>query len=283
MLYLVPAAAVLGLLGVFPVYELVRMSMSDVDFSNIVGGSWPNVGLENFRTLDDTGRFGEAFGNTVKFVLVVVGLALLGGMATAVIIRRPSRPRTVLQALLVFAWTLPPIVSGSVWKFLLFTDGVVNDLLGRLGIEPILFLADPDIVLYAVAFVNAWQALPFAAIILKAGLMDIPPELLEAAEVDGASGWRSFFHITLPLLRPVIFVLTVLLIVYALRSFDFIYVMTTGGPGTSSTTLPYLAYREAFEFGEFGRGAAVAVVAGSMIAVAAFVYVHLARRAERAR
>jgi multiple sugar transport system permease protein len=279
-MYLLPAAAFLGLLGVFPLYELVRMSVSEVDFSNIATGDWESVGADNFRALDDSGRFGDASRNTVIFVIIVVSMSMIGGLFVATIIRRPTLPRRTLQALLIFAWTLPPIVSGSVWKFMLFTDGVLNDILVRFGREPTLFLVDSNIALVSVAVVNAWQALPFAAIILKAAMLDVPSEVLEAAEVDGASKWRSFVHVTLPHMMPVILVLTVLISVYALRSFDLIYVMTNGGPGTATTTLPYLAYREAFEFGNFGVAGAIAVVAGVVIAIAAVLYVWLTNRAE---
>jgi len=130
--------------------------------------------------------------------------------------------------------------------------------------------------------VTVWVTVPFAAVVFRAGLMDLPMEVLEAAEIDGAGRWQSFWRITLPLLRPVVLVLAVLIVVYAFRSFDLLYAMTQGGPGTSSTTLPYLAYKEAFQQFDFSTGAAVAVISLMIVSVLAAVYVRVSHREAQA-
>lgn len=265
--------------GIYPLLELFRMSVSTVGFANILDNRWPFVGFDNFSTLFDSPTFSEALTNTLIFVTLVVSISVVGGMAAALALRAATLPRRLTLALLVFVWTLPPVVSGSVWRFLFSSEGVVNEAISRTHIhEPVFWLSDPSLSLYSVAFVNAWAALPFAALVLRAGLMGIPPQTMEAAAVDGASGWRTFWYVTLPQLRPVVLVLIVLITVYAFRSFDFIFIMTLGGPGTSSTTLPYLAYQQAFTLGFFDLGAAVAVIAGLFVAVTAAFYVRLTRR-----
>jgi multiple sugar transport system permease protein len=146
----------------------------------------------------------------------------------------------------------------------------------------VLWLADGRLPLVAVALVNAWASVPFATIVYRAALMDIPQELIEAAAVDGAVPRQIILRIIVPLLRPVIVVLTVVTIVYAFRSFDFIYIMTSGGPGTVSTTLPFLAYREAFQVYKYSVGAATAVIAVLIVLVMALVYMRQVRAEQRA-
>jgi multiple sugar transport system permease protein len=280
--FALPAAAFMAALSVYPLYSLGRMSLSAVSFDNILG-HWRFTGLANVRALFGEDGFSGVLQHTGLFVLIVVVGSLVGGMIAALLIARRSRPTRIVEALLIFAWMLPPVVTGSIWKFLFYSDGAVNGILKSVGGPGVLWLIKPGIVLYAVAFVNAWAALPFAAIVLKAGLVSIPRDTQEAAAVDGANSWKIFWQVTLPQLFPVIAVLVVIVTVYAFRSFDFIYVMTQGGPGTASMTLPYLAYRDAFTVGLFGRGAAAAMVSGAVIAIAAVVYVRLTRKFETRR
>ena len=271
-----PATIFLIAFSVYPLIQLLAMSVSEVSFGNIIRGPWDIVGTRNFEELAGSSAFPEALRNTLVFVTIVTLISMTAGMGVAILIRPSTRISRIAQAVLVLAWTLPPVVSGSAWKFMLFSSGVVNELLGRHD-DPILWLADPGIALFTVATVNAWAAVPFAALVLKAGLLGIPRETEEAAWVDGASARQTFRSVVLPQLRPVVLVLAVLIVVYAFRSFDYIFVMTQGGPGTSSATLPYLGYVLSFRLGFFDRGAAAAVVAGLLVAALAWAYVRASR------
>lgn len=277
--FVLPAALFMVVFAGYPLFEMVRMSVSKVGFENLLG-HWAYVGAKNFTDLFAAPDFSSALKHTLIFVAVVVAVAMVGGMEAALLIQRSTRGTRFVQALLLFSWMLPPVVSGSVWKFLFASNGALNGIFHVFGVKPVLWLVEPGLVLYAVAFVNAWAALPFAAIVLKAGLLGIPRDTQEAGAVDGARSWRVFWQITLPQLLPIVLVLTVIITVYAFRSFDFLFVMTQGGPGTASTTLPYLAYRDAFVIGFFGQGAAAAMVSGLCVAAAALFYVRLTRRAE---
>ena len=274
-----PALAFLAVFAVLPLYEMISMAFGEVGFAEVVSGEWEPT-TRNFRDLPGSRGFRDALENTLVFVALVVVASISLGLATAHVIRLDRLSRRTLQTMMVFAWALPPIISGSVWKFILLGDGVANALLGFVGVDRQLWLADPDKSLYAVTFVTAWQAIPFAALVLKASLLDVPPEQIEAAAVDGARRRHVFVHVTLPHLKPVLVVLTVLITVYAFRSFDLLFVMTQGGPGTSSTTLPFLAWRRAFEFGHFGEGAALACVSSLFIVAAAAYYSRVSRRLE---
>ncbi|MYC44494.1 MAG: sugar ABC transporter permease [Acidimicrobiia bacterium] len=272
-----PALAFLAIFALFPLYEMVSMAFGDVGFAEVVTGEWEHT-TSNFADLPESRGFLDALENTLVFVAIVVVASIAFGLATAHVIRLERLSRRTLQTMMVFAWALPPIISGSVWKFILSGNGVANALLGLVGVDRQLWLADPGKSLYSVAFVTAWQAIPFAALVLKASLLDVPPEQVEAAAVDGATRRHVFVHVTLPHLKPVLVVLTVLITVYAFRSFDLLFVMTQGGPGTSSTTLPFLAWRRAFEFGHFGEGAALACISSAFIVAAAAYYSRVSRR-----
>lgn len=281
-LFLLPAAVYLLLLALYPFLNLVMMSLSEVSAANVVQGNWPFTGLDNVYSLLALNDFLQAVPNTLIYVAIVVGLGMVGGLGSAVVLQRPGVLSGIVLGLMVFTWAMPPVVLGSLWKFLLLPKGLINAVVGGLGLinEPVLWLVNRNLALVSVALVNAWAILPFTALVFRAGLLDIPVEMLEAARVDGASEWQQFLFVKLPLLLPVALILLILTVVYAFRSFDFIYVMTYGGPGISTTTLPFLSYRLTFVNFRFGQGSAVALLTIAVVAVLAVAYVRVTRRAE---
>jgi multiple sugar transport system permease protein len=282
LLFIIPGGVYLLLLALYPFVNLVWMSLSSVTPLNIVRGSWPFTGLANFRSLFHLGDFLLAFKNTLIFVAIVVGVGMLGGLGAATLLQAKGRLSALGLALMVFTWAMPPVVLGSLWKFLLLPGGLVNTGLELFGARPgPLWLVQENIVLVSVALVNSWAVIPFGALVYRAALIDIPVELLDASAVDGATRFQLFTRIKLPLLLPITLILTVLTVVYAFRSFDFIYVMTYGGPGTISTTLPFLSYRLSFINYKYALGASVAVFTVLVVLVLAVVYVRALRRTEQ--
>jgi multiple sugar transport system permease protein len=275
-MFLAPAFVFLSVFAALPFVELVRMSLSDATFGGVVRGDWNFVGLDNFASLPGNPDFRLATVNTLVFTAVVVVLSLAGGLAVATLIARTSLPRGFLQGMIVLSWSMPAVITGNVWRFMFSPDGVVNKLGSFVGMPAQLWLADPQLALYSVSFVAAWQAIPFAALVYKAALMDIPPEQIEAAAIDGATPRQTFWRVVVPQLRPVTLVLVILLMVYALRSFDHIFIMTQGGPGTATTTVPLLAYRTAFSLDNFGLGSAISVIASVLIVFLALAYTRAA-------
>ena len=246
-------------------------------------GDWEFVGTANLEAALADRVFWEAAKATAVFTAVLLMVNLVIGFVVArLLARQDSRLIGAVLALMVLVWALPPVVSGSVWKFLLAGDGAVNAVLVAIGIEPVGWLSSPDLALWAVSLVAAWASLPFAVLIIRGGLLAIPVEVLEAAELDGAGPWRLSRDVLLPLLRPTLAVLAILVILYAFRSFDFVYVMTQGGPGRITNTLPYLAYQTSFKTFSFGAGAAVAVLSMLVIVFLAIPYVASLRREEQA-
>ncbi len=268
-----PAAIFLGLVSIYPLAQLVRMSVSSVT-ARTLNGSWEFIGLDNFIAGFESGQTTPALVRTLIFAGVVTLGAMFGGFVAAVALRTVGRWSDVLLALMVFVWALPPVVTGSVWKFLFANSGLVNTVVMKLGLSDteLPFLYDQYWALGSVAFVTVFAVVPFNTLVTRAALMAIDPEIFEAAALDGASKWQEVRYIMAPATRTTNLVLLVLTIVYGFRSFDFIYVMTYGGPGTATNTLPFLGYLQAFARYDFGLGAATSVFAVLGVIVLAVFY-----------
>lgn len=281
LLFAAPGAVFLGIFALFPLVQLLRMSVSDVSVSTL-NQPWDFIGLQNFQANLGSDNFGDATLNTIIFVAIVTVLGLVGGLAAAILLAKTGRWSGFVLGLMVFIWALPPVVNGSVWKFLLGSSGLFNSVALDTGLrdQVIPFLFDDSLALYSVALVNAWAVVPFNALVFRAAIIGIPGEVFEAARMDGSGRWKEIWHIIVPMVKPATLVLTVLTIVYGFRSFDFIYVMTFGGPGVATTTLPFLGYIQAFVRFDFGRGASTAVVAVLMVLVLAVLYARSVRKEE---
>jgi len=280
-LFLAPAAIFLLTLALYPFVELVRMSLSEVTSDNIFQ-PWPFIGLAGVQRAVGTADFRSAGVNTLIYVGLVVGVSLGGGLASAIALWRGGRAAGFTLALMVFGWALPGLINGTAWRFLLDKRGMVDTILGLFNVAPIYWLVDGRLPLVSVALVNAWAVVPFATLVYRAALLDIPSDVLASADVAGARPAQAIRYIVLPLLKPCTLVLGVLTLVYAFKSFDFIYIMTFGGPGTASTTLPFLSYHTAFEVYRYSQGAAVALVTVAVVLVLALLYLRQVRREERA-
>jgi ABC-type sugar transport system permease subunit len=243
---------------------LVDTSLREVSLGTAARPDNPFVGLENYRTLAADPDFRGAVPRTIAFLVSTVAVQLVVGIALAQVLAQKMRGLAFPRFVVYFVWLLPPVVSGAVWKFALdgSEQGAVNTALIALGVidDPILFLTEPLVAMTVIAFVNAWAGIPFVAIVMTAALKDVPEDLYEAARMDGASASRRFGHITLPSVAPTIGILSALLIIYSFKAFDYIFVLTQGGPGTSTATVPFLAYLVSFVQFDFGVGSAIGLL-----------------------
>lgn len=273
LLFMLPAGIFLGLLSIYPMVQLVRMAFSRVTAATL-NGHWEWTGLTNIRTGWASGATPQALLRTLAFVAIVTFLGMALGLGSAIAIRTRGWWSGILLAIMVFVWALPPVVNGSVWKFLLGSSGLVNTLLIALHLrqQPAPFLYDQHWALASVAFVSSIAVIPFNVLVYRAALLNIDPEVFEAAAIDGANKWQEIRHIMVPSVRPTTLVLLVLTIVYGFRGFDFIYVMTYGGPGTATNTLPFLGYLQAFVRYDFGLGASTSVITVVGVLVLAVIY-----------
>lgn len=216
----------------------------------------------------------------VTLVLFAVSLVLQLGAGTwiAMLLYRAKRLPGALRSLLISPFIMPPVVVGMMWLVILDPSiGAANFLLEKIGLPPSLWLASPQWVIPTVALIDTWQWTPYVALIVLGGLQSLPPNVFEAAQIDGTSRWRTFWRITLPMLGPTLVTAAILRSVDLLRFFDIIYITTQGGPGDASTTLNIYGFRQGFEFFELGYAAAI-MVSLSAIVLGAVLTMMRARR-----
>ncbi|MBA8815327.1 multiple sugar transport system permease protein [Microbacterium halimionae] len=282
------AAPLIAYLLAFYAYPLIRsidLSVHDYTIRAFVQGNAEFVGLQNYIEIFSSSLFLKSLWITFAFVFGSLIFQYIFGLALAVFFRGNFRLSGILRALFLVPWLLPLIVSGSVWSWMLNSDnGIVNAFLSTFGIGQINWLTSPDTALFAVIIANIWLGIPFNLVILYSGLQNIPEDLYEAASLDGAGGWRQFWSITFPLLRPVSAITLLLGLVYTLKVVDIIWIMTGGGPANATTTLAIWSYREAFGTGQPDLSPAAAV--GNILIVIAlifgFFYLRIQRRQENA-
>jgi multiple sugar transport system permease protein len=276
-----PAVVLLAVFLAGPVLWAFHASFTNAGLTgrNARNPDW--IGLENYQRLLVDPAFPLSLGLTVLFVLgsAVLGQNLLG-LALAVLMRRARRAvSAVVGTTVVAAWVLPEIVAAFAAYAYFSRDGTLNQLLGGLGLD------QPDWLyswpMTAVVLANIWRGTAFSMLVYRAALNDIPSEVAEAAQIDGAGGWQRFAYITLPMIRGSIATNLMLITLQTLAVFTLIWVMTAGGPANASSTLPILAYQEAFKFGDIGYGTAVATVLILIGAVFGAVYIRLLRESKR--
>ncbi|QDZ16097.1 carbohydrate ABC transporter permease [Humibacter ginsenosidimutans] len=280
--FALPGFVYLLIFALYPMYQLVVMSLSDVTSANILG-AWSFNGFSNFASTTSSAAFGVSVANTLILVASLLLIGLIGGTIAALALQRSGWLTNLTLGLMIFVWALPPVVAGNLWKFLLSDTGVVNSALMSTGAihKPILWLVDSHLALLSIVLISGWLVLPFGALVVRSALLDVPQDLLEAASLDGAGGLSRFWYVTLPHLRPTLWVLAVLLVVNAFRSFDLIYVLTGGGPGNATYTLPFLAYQQAFQTFQYGIGSATSILSLLIVLALALAYGWVQRKDAR--
>jgi multiple sugar transport system permease protein len=281
--FLAPIVVYLAAFYAYPLYRNLDLSLRNYTVASFVAGNAPFSGFDNFSQVLHDPTFGPAIRDTMVFTLVSIVFQYAAGLGLAVFFNRHFRLSVFLRALFLIPWLLPLIVSASTWSWMFNSEsGVINYVLGLVGVGPVDWLTSPHWALPSVIIANIWIGIPFNLVILYSGLQNIPEELYEAAALDGAGGWQRFRRITFPLLRPVSAITVLLGLVYTLKVFDLIWIMTKGGPGDSSTTLATWSYRLGFGtlMPQFGPGAAV----GNLLILIAFlfglIYIRVQRRAQ---
>lgn len=284
-LFVAPAALFIAATILYPIVYTINLGFYDVTIRNFLSGAAPFVGLDNYRAMLADPAFQRAFGVSLLYTGGSLLLTFVAGFALALLFDRPFPGAGVLRALLLLAWILPSVVSGNVWRWMLDgSNGVVNFALMRLGLleRPVFWLTESETALTGVVLATAWTTIPFAMVLLLAGLQGVPTTLYEAASLDGARAWRRFTDITVPMLRPVILTVLLLNFIYTFKTFDTVFIMTRGGPGDATTVLPVYAYTIGFGFFRLGEGAVATTLLLVVPLVLSLVYFWLTRREEAA-
>ncbi len=255
--FALPAAAVVLLVILFPWIFTIFMSLHDWK----VTGATPFVGLANYAKMLQDERFLWAVVRTIWFTAGTVIAPMLLGVWAAVCFASNFRLRGLARTLFVLPMMATPVAIALVWTMMFHPQlGVLNYLLTSVGLPPSSWVYDSSTVIPTLVMVETWQWTPLVMLIVLGGIASLPQEPYEAAILDGASAWQMFRHITLPLVWPFIMVAAVIRLIDALKTFDTIYVITLGGPGTSSETLNILLYQTAFAYYDLGYGSAIVVV-----------------------
>lgn len=261
-LFLLPVLIYISIYFVYPFFYNISLSYHDTDVASFVSGKSSFNGLDNYIELFTNSTFQRTLKNTAIFTVFSLVFQFSIGFILALIFNRDFPGEKVLRGLVMIPWFLPLIVSASAYRFFFSEQGIVNGLLLSLKLisAPINWLTDPSLVIWTVTFINIWIGIPFNFVLLHTGLKDVPKELYEAAEVDGAKGWQKLLYIIIPILKPVILTVLMMGTVYTIKHFDIVWIATQGGPANSSHLLSTLSYKLAFRDYEFGLGAATANV-----------------------
>lgn len=278
-LLVLPSALILLVLLVFPALLTFVQGFFIVPADGIALGEF--TGFENYRFLIENPVFWEAVLKSILFAVIFIVASTVIGLLAALLLNQNFFGRAILRGLLVLPWASPWLIVGIVWKW--FADGnigLLNGVLLRLGLisEYKDFLSDPGLALWITALAASWRQSCLVALLLLAGLQTLPHEIQDAAKVDGAGVFQRFRHITMPWLRPALTIVTVLNVIYGLMQFDVIFAMTQGGPGTATSLLSYLIYRQFFIFTNFGVGSAIAVSLALIALIGGLIAVRLLYR-----
>jgi ABC-type sugar transport system permease subunit len=278
----IPTMVTLGVVLAYPIYYAAYLSFHKVSLAELRRGIFPFVGVANYQRIFDDRLFQLALKNTLIFTAFSVTLEIVLGIAIALLIDQRLWSSRITRFLILVPYAVPPIASGLIWSFIYsFEYGFLNRILFTTGLSDtaVNWVGDPATALFAVAVPYIWRTLPFAILLIHAALQGINQELYEAASVDGAGAIGRFWHITLPLLRPIIVVILVLRTSFAFTVFDEVLAITQGGPGDATWVASWYSYKKAFSppF-DIGVGSASAYVLAIVIGVIAIAYVGLIYR-----
>ena len=279
--YLLPVVVVLAGTVLFPILKAIQMSL--YHHVLIKPQEYGFIGLGNYARLLRDDVFWLSLWNSFVWVFGSVSLQFVGGFAAALLLHQTFHGRAVVRTLTLLPWVIPGVVVALIWEFLYQPNyGAINDVLGRLGVmtEKVAWLSNPSLAMPAVIVTNVWRGVPFFAIMLLAGLQAIPDELYEAARVDGASVTQRFWHITVPLLRPIIVVATATRIIWTFNYADLIFVMTSGGPAHATQITSTYTLLQAYSNLDFGYAATLSVVLLVIMLVFTILYLRVTRGVE---
>jgi raffinose/stachyose/melibiose transport system permease protein len=269
---MLPLIVVNALVIVVPSAEAIYYAFTDWDGY----GSAKFVGLNNFRTMFTSGAFWQACLHNVLWTMFFLIVPMAMGLAGAFMLSRITRFQSVFRALYFIPYILSTVVSSIIWENLLNSNGGIGSAIGFL--RNISFFGNQRLALGSVAFVNNWQWWGFLVVMFLAAMQGTNPTLYEAAQIDGAGNWKQFWHITLPSIRPVFMFLALMTVIWSFLVFDYIYIITQGGPNNATQVVGTLMYTEAFSDQAAGYASAMGLFLGIISIVVVIIYTRIRRR-----
>ena len=278
-LLIAPTVLIFSAVIVYPLVSAIYLSLFSI-FTLTLQGDF--VGLGNYATLVRSGTFWNALGNTLIWTIGTLSLQIVFGVAVALLLNNNIWFRSLARSLVLFPYFVSTVVAVLVWRWL-FNDlyGILNHLLVRSGLVdmPVNWLGVMPNAMASIIFVGTWKYFPFVVIAVLARLQTIPPQLYEAARVDGANAWARFWDVTLPQLKGVLIVIILLRTIWDFKEFDLIYLLTGGGPLNRTQTLPLVVYQQAFGLNQMGMAAAYSVMMMLVMLIFMCAYLYQTRRA----
>jgi len=254
-----PALITIGIVLIYPLLYSFGISFFKWTLSSLP--PYPFIGLKNYIRILGSSLFRQILKQNILFAFGCVSVEFFIGFGIALILNVKFKGQHLFRILFLIPMLMAPVLVGYNWRWLLNTDyGLINQILIRIGLTPKLWLVDKNLAMLSIMIADIWQYTPFCTLLLLAGLQSLPPSLYEAASIDGATRWKSFIHLTLPLLKTVIFIVLILRIIDLFRVFDIVYIMTRGGPGGATDLLPTYVYRVTFRELRFGYGSALSYI-----------------------
>jgi len=276
-MFILPAVVTVGAVILFPWVFTLWMSLNEWK----LGESRHFVGLANYLRLAGDGRFRDALWHTLVYTALSVLAPLVLGTVAALIFNERLPLRGLLRGIFVMPMMATPVAVALVWTMMFNPQlGVLNYLLSLVGIGPQAWVFHPASVIPSLVMVETWQWTPLVMLIVLGGLATLPAEPYESADIDGATSWQKFRFITLPMIAPFLLLAAMIRTIDALKSFDIIYAITQGGPGTASETINLYLYSVAFAYYDVGYGSAIAVVFFVLIVALSLVLLHLRQRSK---
>ena len=258
LIFILPALIPLGVFCLFPMCEAIFMSITDWDY---MSSTYNIVGLDNYRSIFSDSMFYSALKNTFVFTVGTLVPTIAGGLFTAVLLKKKLAGSAIYKAVIFSPWVTPTVVISIVWSWIFEPQyGLANYILQLFNLPKSQWLQSSDTAMYAVILVTIWKGFGWAMIFYLTALERVPKELYEAAAVDGAGKWQKFKSITLPLISPTTFFLTIITTIDSIKAYDQIQVLTQGGPSGSTRTILYLYYQTAFENFNIGEATSIAVI-----------------------
>ena len=277
-LYLLPAISILCVFLLFPFVWNIYISTHGVSITTILK-EWEFVGLDNFIQVLNDPNFHTSIKISVIFVGGSVAFQFLIGLLISSLLNQNIKGKQILIALIMIPWITSGLIAAFSFKFIFDNSfGIINYILEYLGFSSIAWLSDPNIVVWSIVIANVWYGTPFTILFLTAGLLSINPSIYESAKVDGASKIKSYFYLTLPMIKSFIIIDIILITIWSINFFEIPLIMTGGNPLFASTPASLYMYRQAFEFGLLSKGSASGIILLSINIVVAFIYIIALKR-----
>ena len=268
LLFILPTLAIFAVFKFLPIGGAGAMSLTEYRLN----GDVTFLGAENYTRLFSDPHFWQSLGVTLGYVCIFVPLIIVVSLVGALLLNKLVRYNGIFRALLFVPYLSSFVLAGIIWTWIFAIDGPLNAALETVGLGPVLFLSGEQwLVLASLAMVSVWKGFGYSMLIFLAGLKAQPAEVHEAARIDGANAWKGFWHVTLPLLKPVLFFVLVIETIIGFQVFDTIYVMTAGGPARASYSLIYFLFDEGFKYFDFGYAAAIGIVLFVIVLVLSLV------------